>query len=47
MAMETVADLANEAISQREQAGKHALDLAAEARAADNAGTPEAQVDAS
>ena len=29
MEMETVADLANKAISQMEQAGKHSLDLAA------------------
>ena len=47
MATETVADLANEAISQREQAGKHPLDLAAKSRAANGAGTPDAQADAS
>ena len=47
MATETVADLANKAISQREQAGEHLLDLAAEARAVDDAGAPEDQADAS
>ena len=47
MALETVADLANEYISQRYEEGKHALDLAAEARAADNTGAPEAEADAS
>ena len=44
MAKDTVADLANEAISQSYQAGNHPLGLAAEARAADDAGAPEAQV---
>ena len=47
MATETVVDLANEAISQKEQAGEHPLYLSAKARAADNAGTPEAEADAS
>ena len=40
MVTETVADLVNKAISQREQAGKNPLDFAAEARAADNSGSP-------
>ena len=43
MATETVADLAYEAISQRDQEGEHPLDLAAEARAADDSGAPEDQ----
>ena len=47
MATETVADLAYEAISQRDQEGEHPLDLAAEARAADDSGAPEDQSDAS
>ena len=47
MATETVDNLANEAISQKEQAGEHPLDLEAESRAADNAGTLEAQADVS
>ena len=45
--METVADLANEAISQREKAGEHPLELVAEARAANNTGNLEAQAEAS
>ena len=47
MATETVANLANEAISQREKTGEHPLDLAAKTIAADNTGSPEAQADAS
>ena len=38
--MEAVADLANEAISHREQAGENPLDIASEARATDNDGAP-------
>ena len=38
MATETVANLANKAISQRKQADEHPLDLAAESRAAADAG---------
>ena len=45
MATETVADLANKSISQREQADEHSFELIAESRAADNAGTLEAQAD--
>ena len=40
-------DLENEAISQREQAGEHPLEVVAKSRAANNAGAPEAQSDAS
>ena len=47
MVTEMVDDLENEAISHREQAGKHPLELVAESRAADDAGNPEAQADAS
>ena len=47
VAKETVADLANAAISQREQAGEQPLDLAAESRAADDAVAPKTQADAS
>ena len=48
MATETVADLANKVISQREQAGKHSLDLVDNARASNNdTRTLEAQADAS
>ena len=47
MATETLADLANEAISQKDQAGEHPLDLEAKSRAADNAGALEAYADAS
>ena len=47
MAAETVADLTNKAVSQREQAGEHSLDPADEDRASENAGTPESQADAS
>ena len=46
MARERVADLTNKAISQMEQAREHPLELAAEARAADDAGAPETQADA-
>ena len=42
MATETVADIANEAISQREQACEHPLEMEAKARAADDSGAPEA-----
>ena len=41
----TVADLANKAIYQREQAHEHPLEMAADARAADYSGAPEAQYD--
>ena len=47
MATDTVANLVNKAISQMEQVRKHPLEMAAEARAADNSGAPEAQSDAS
>ena len=47
MAGETVADLANETIAQRQQAGEHPLEMAADSRAADGAGNPTAKVDAS
>ena len=47
MAKETVADLAKEAISQREQEGDHPLELSAKARATNNAGAHETQVNAS
>ena len=46
IAMETVPDLANEAIPQSEQAHKYLLEMAAEARAADASGAPESQADA-
>ena len=46
MDIETVANLANEAISQRYQAREHLLEMAGKARAADDSGTPEAQADA-
>ena len=42
-----MADLANEAIFQREQAGEHPFDLEDESRASNEDGTPEAQADAS
>ena len=42
MATETVADLSNKAIYQREQASEHTLDLEAESRAYDNSVSPEA-----
>ena len=45
MATETVADLANEAISQREQVINHLLELAAKSRATNNTGAHETQVD--
>ena len=47
MAAETVVDLANKAISQREQAHEHLLEMAAEAGAAYDSGAPESQADAS
>ena len=47
MATKTVADIANKAISQRDQAREHPLEMAAKARAADDSGAPEAQADAS
>ena len=47
MATETVTDLANKAISQREQSVDHSLELAAEARASYNSGAPKTEVDAS
>ena len=47
MASETVVDLANKAISQREQACKNLLEMAAEAGAAYDSGAPESQADAS
>ena len=47
MAKETVADLAKEAISQREQEGEHQLELVAKARATNNSGAHETQVNAS
>ena len=47
MATETVSDLAKEAISQREQAEYHPLELAAKARASNDIGDPESQADAS
>ena len=45
MVTETVTDLTNNAISQREKAHNHPLELVAEARSADNSGAPEAQAD--
>ena len=47
MVTEIVADLAKEAISKRDHAGEHALDLAAKAIAAEDASAPEAEADAS
>ena len=47
MATETVADLANEAIPQRDQARNHQLEMAAEAITEDDSGASESQVDAS
>ena len=46
MEMETMANLANKAISQKYHAGKHPFELASESIAADDDGAPEAQVDA-
>ena len=46
MAAEKVADLANKAISKRDQAREHPLEMASKFRAADNSGAPEAQGDA-
>ena len=45
MATETVADLGNNSIYQKDQAGEHMLDLAVEVRAPNDASTPEAQSD--
>ena len=42
-----MADLANKAISKRDQARKHPLEMASKARAADDSGALEAQGDAS
>ena len=47
MATETVTDLANEAITLKEQAGEHILELAAKDRVADEAGAPIAMADVS
>ena len=47
MAAETVVDLANKSISQKEQANEHPLEMAAEDRAADDSGALESQADAS
>ena len=47
MATETVAELANKAISQKEQAGEQPLELASEFIAANDTGALEAQADAS
>ena len=46
MATETVEDLTNKAIYQREQAHEHLLEMAGKARAADESGTTEAQANA-
>ena len=43
MSTETVVDLANEVISQREQACEHLLEMAAKAIAADDSGAPKSQ----
>ena len=43
MATETVTDLAKKAISQREKSGEHPLDLASDARAANDNCTLEEQ----
>ena len=45
MAMETVANLANEAIYQRYQAREHPLEMVGKAREVDESGTPETQDD--
>ena len=47
MATETVADLANEATPQRDQAREHPLEMASEAITEDDSGAPESQADAS
>ena len=47
MVTETVDNLANKAISQREQVGKLPLEVTSKFRAINDAGTPEAQVDSS
>ena len=46
MAMEMVADLANEDISKMEQASNHLLEMAGKYRSSYDSGTPEAQADA-
>ena len=46
MAMEMVADLANEDISQIDQAIDHLLEMSGKYREADDQGTPYAQADA-
>ena len=45
MAMDMVSDLANEYISQGEQAREHLLEMTGNFIAADDSGTPEAQAD--
>ena len=47
MATETVENLANKAIYQKEKAGEHTLELSSKARAVDDAGAPGIQADAS
>ena len=47
MATETVSELANKPIYWREQDGDHPLELSAKARAADDAGAPKTQTEAS
>ena len=46
MVMETMANLTNKAISQRDKTHKHLLEIAGKVRAADDSGTPEALGDA-
>ena len=46
MVMDTVANLANKAISHREQARKHLMEIAGKTRATDDSVSPEAQDDA-
>ena len=46
MVTDTVADLANKAISRRYQEGEHPLELAAEAIESEDSGAPELQADA-
>ena len=47
MVTETVAKFANEAMSQREKAHEHLLEMTAKTKASDNSGAPEAQSNAS
>ena len=47
MATETVEDLTNKAIYQREQEHEHTLEMASKARATDDSGAPKSQADAS